>query len=280
MANLERCKPVLGTYVDISLSADTDESTLLSASNAAFEKIQFIHDLMSFHQTGSELSHINRNAFKQTVSISPDMHTVLKTALELSAATDGLYDITMASVLIKNGKLPAHDYAPTDDDWSHIHLTPDTVQFSKNIIIDLGGIAKGYAVDLAFEHLASTNIPFTQITINAGGDIRMLDWKNQHTTLRTPKRFGGTRLVDIDMQNTALATSVPGRGSQSSHIISPKPHTQPKTKNSMTVFAPNCMIADALTKIMYLAPNRTDILQRYNAKAVSVNTRGKIRVTS
>lgn len=279
MANFDRCKPLLGTYVDISLRADTDDNTLVSASKAAFAQIQHVHDLMSFHQVESELSRINRNAAKRTLRISPATHTVLKAALDLSAATNGLYDITIARDLIHSGKLPKPENAQTDEtgNWTHIHLTPDTVQFSKNILIDLGGIAKGYAVDLALNALRKTRIPFDQIVVNAGGDIRMLNWQGQYTTLRTPKRFGGTRLVDIDMQNTALATSVPGRGSKSSTIINPHTHKRPKTRHSLTVFAPTCMVADALTKIMYLAPERTDILQRYNATAVSVNTSGQTK---
>lgn len=277
MAILDRCKPILGTYVDISLnSANTDAVTLLEASNAAFAQIQAIHDLMSFHEYGSQLSQINREALHGDVEISPAMHDVLKTALDLSAATDGLYDITIASQLVKNGKLPWHEYAPDlGGNWKAIHLQKDSVYFSKNIIIDLGGIAKGYAVDCAFEYLLSLPFPFTQITINAGGDMRMLHWQNQKIVIRSPAFWGRNRLVEVAMRSGALATSVSGRGSQSSHVLNPKTFKLIKAKKSISVFANNCMIADALTKIMYLAPDRTDILDSYQASGLSINSYGQ-----
>ncbi|PHR92579.1 MAG: hypothetical protein COA69_07005 [Robiginitomaculum sp.] len=294
---VDRCKPLLGTYVDIHLAVDVAENVnrdvLIAASETAFSRIQSVQDLMSFHDPESELSGINRDAFQHAVPISPSTHDVIKTALDISAASGGIYDISVAHALVQKGYLPRHAYAAgrsyVSADWTAIKLQARSIRFDANIMIDLGGIAKGYAVDAAFEGLLQMPIPFTQIIVNAGGDIRMLDWQDKDIVLRTPARWKRTRFVDYTMQNTALATSIPGHGSPSSRILDPISHTRAHTnrahiknwlgwhtQKSISIFADRCMIADALTKTMYLAPERTDLLERFNVCGAIVDINGRI----
>lgn len=277
MAKISRCKPLLGTYVEVSLSsAEASDDQLLAASEAVYGQIQIVQNLMSFHNPLSELSQINNKAFEQKVEISPHVHTVLSTALKLSALSDGLYDISVAKSLVEANCLPHHNYLLGMGSWEDIQLGSDTVQFDKNIIIDLGGIAKGYAVDLAFDYLLKLPTKFSQIIINAGGDMRMLNWQEQHVGIKHPSKWNRTKIIRHKMQNTALATSVPGRGSQSSFVVDPRTQKRVRNNKSVSIFADKCLLADALTKLIYLAPERVDILKRFNAHGLSINTRGKI----
>ena len=108
MASLTRCQPHLGTYVEVTVSADTSDEKLIDASNAAFSAIEKIDRLMSFHSVESELTMINKTASQQPVQVSSDMNFVIEQALFFSRNTNGVFDITIAPELITNNLLPDH----------------------------------------------------------------------------------------------------------------------------------------------------------------------------
>jgi thiamine biosynthesis lipoprotein len=272
MQTLQRCQPILGTLVTVSITAETDNETLQSASHTAFEAIRRIHQLMSFHERDSELSRINRNAFKTKIKVSEETVSVIRTALEISAASGGVYDITVARELVKRGFLPQHLSCAGTGDWTSIMLDGDTISFTGDICIDLGGIAKGYAVDYAFKIVCALPIPFAQISINAGGDMRLLNWQGEQAFVRVPRLFRAARLAAVDMQNAALATSTPGKGSQASRIFDPRTRKFAGTGKTVSVFASQCMIADALTKCMSLVPERVDILEAFGAQMLAAES--------
>ena len=154
MSSLVRCQPHLGTYVEISVSGDVSEDELISASNSAFLKIKLVQSLMSFHDEESELTRINRYASREPVPISSETKFVLEQALRLSEKTDGLFDITVAPKLVASNALPDHNFelSPTGT-WRDIIIEDNEVRFTRPVLLDLGGIAKGYAVDQANEQM-------------------------------------------------------------------------------------------------------------------------------
>ena len=77
MTTLTRCQPHLGTYVEITVSAETSDEVLIDASNAAFSVIKKIDNLMSFHSEESELTMVNKTASRQAVKISSDTTFVI-----------------------------------------------------------------------------------------------------------------------------------------------------------------------------------------------------------
>ncbi|MBV1878240.1 MAG: FAD:protein FMN transferase [Pseudomonadales bacterium] len=256
MNSISRCQPLLGTYVEITLKADLSEDNLLKLSTAAFNEIERVHNLMSFHDPDSELSRINRLAYQQTVSISADMQTIFAKALDLSNQSAGLFDISIASHLVQLGILPDHHIrvAPSVS-WRNIKLEAKTIRFDKPLICDLGGIAKGYAVDQVFklfaEQLATAGF---QLTVNAGGDLRLSHWQNVTIAIRNPANAStATTLV---MQAPAVATSANYFLDTASDMVDPASGELITSKLSYSVFAADCMLADALTKLAFLNNNR------------------------
>ena len=106
--HFKRCKPLLGTYVEVSVLSEKNNNDTFSLTHRTvyFLDIQRIENLMSFHDLDSELSYINREAYKHSCSISKDMEEVLVAALHLSKVTNGIYDISIAPTLVRNGILP------------------------------------------------------------------------------------------------------------------------------------------------------------------------------
>lgn len=273
MNTIRRCKPLLGTYVEITLSGSKDDDTLLDLSSRAFDQISNIEQLMSFHADDSELTILNHTAYKTPCPISTELETVLKQALTLSELTDGLYDITIAPELIKRGTLPRKavdaDHAAS---WRDIELKDGIISFNKELLIDLGGIAKGYAVDCALSVIPED----VAVTVNAGGDLRMSHWQGQQIEIRIPPADTFATVM-VPMQNCAIATSANYLMDKSdSIIICPKTRRLIDQQNSYSVFADSCMLADALTKVAFLEQDDYNLLASLNAQAVSVDPSGNL----
>ena len=253
MSSLARCQPNLGTYVEISVSGDVSEDELISASNAAFLKIDLIQSLMSFHDEESELTRVNRYAAREPVPISLETKFVLEQALWLSEKTDGLFDITVAPKLVASKALPNHnfDLSPTGT-WRDIVIIDNEVRFTKPLLLDLGGIAKGYAVDQAINAVDDS----INITVNAGGDLRMRPWRGNQVEVRHP-RSPHSESIQIQMKNRAVATSATYYSENGVLIVSKEPSASinPNENISVSVFAKDCLLADALTKVAYLDPD-------------------------
>lgn len=273
MPELNRMQPALGTYVDIFLTADVPESALVEASELAFNKIRTIHKKMSFHDSNSELSRLNTYAHIEPVTVSEDTCHVIKTALKLSHETDGCYDISVGTHMVRNGMLPEQGHGERSANWRAIKLSKNTVFFQEPLLLDLGGIAKGYAVDAAFEALLSLPIAFEQIIVNAGGDLRMLNWQNQQVRTMSRRRFWRTRHRDVQMKSPALATSQAAGGSTSSYAIDAKTGKKVNNSSTICVFSEQCMIADALTKVAALMPKPESILSLYSASMMKIENR-------
>lgn len=271
---IKRSKPMLGTYVSVELAADLDTSTLMDISNQVFIEIEQIEKSMSFHDPESELSFINSEAAFCPCLISADMSMVLKTALQLSAITDGRYDISIAPELIKGGLLPdsghlVHDAAG----WQDIHLNENLIRFEKPLLLDLGGIAKGYAVDKAYLAVCDQ---VDNLVINAGGDLRVKRWQEESIGIKNPG-FNQPQLFPVRMLETAVATTAAYyHGDSEYSIIDPDTREPVDDQRSISVFAPSCMLADALTKVVLLADNAADVLQTQLASALVIDHTGII----
>jgi hypothetical protein len=151
---MRRARPLLGTIVDITAEGDTDLSVAIEAAFASIEEVQ---RLMSFHDAKSDVSRINTAQAGDEISIDPHTFRVLCVARQLFEISGGLFDLTTASVLAANGFLPrpGKEAIPIDASYHDLLLLPDNrVRWHRKGWIDLGGIAKGYAVDCAIAALA------------------------------------------------------------------------------------------------------------------------------
>ncbi len=290
---LERCKTLLGTFVEIELKGAVDDDELIALSNSLFDEIERIHNLFSFHSELSEISALNRQALdlanrveddknSLTLTVSEDLNKVLSLALQLNQFTRGLYDITVAPSLILNDQLPNHlaltlvnrHCTLSLGNSSHITCKDGEVTITKPLCIDLGGIAKGYAVDCALKKVPEHIF----CRINAGGDLAINQWKNEEVAVKYNKR--GSALRTVKMQNRALATSGNYLRDKKSAFVNPLTGKHIKFKGSMSVFSADVMLSDALTKAMILSSRaqRRQLAKYYNAQAIKINRLGFVKL--
>lgn len=269
MNTLQRCKPLLGTFVDVTVSDHVSDKALIALSNQLFDHIEHIQLAMSFHDSNSELNKINQLAHKDALTISADMQSVLHHALSLSHDTEGDYDIAIGAELVSRQVLPNHELRVNRDaNWFNIVLKDNTVFLTTPLLIDLGGIAKGYAVDKAIESVSTD----AEVTINAGGDLRMTHWQGQTVAIRVPySKSGESR--SIEMQAAALATSGYYFNDQQ-YVDLNGNQQQLLSECSVSVFADSCMIADSLTKVALLHQRANEVIKKHNATLVILDRNG------
>ncbi len=262
---IKRCQPLLGTFVEIKIFAESSAAYL--AVDEAFDEVKEVHDLMSFFDEKSELALLNRKACQDAVVVDPRLFEVLTLAQKLFKISDGIFDVT----LHRSGK---------NSSFADVELFDGgAVKFSKNLQIDLGGIAKGYAVDCAAQALENQGI--VDYIINAGGDLRV-GKSSQKIGIRNPKNLGEI-ICETEICDRALATS---SGYFSHQKIGDKtiyPIFQPRlgaleySDESISVSAQNCVIADALTKIVAVKKeNSAAILAQLGATAMLVSKQNQV----
>ena len=255
---LKRAQPLLGTYVEITVSGFSSR-LLHDAITKAFLTMKKVQNLMSFYDEKSDISKLNDYAYQNSFQIHPWTYRVLKKAIKISKFSHGSFDITVAPILQKNGFLP--EIFPKSSvqclmgDFEHIHLESNNkVWFSKKgLRIDLGGIAKGFAVDQAVNALKRMGV--TSGLVNAGGDMRAFGGKSFPVRIRHPKK-PSLGIAKITLQNTSLSNSghyfqtKEINAEKQSHLINPKLKKTSFHFLGVGVKAPTCLCADALTKVL------------------------------
>lgn len=274
-----RCaRPLLGTLVEIA--AEGDSLILPAAIEAAFASIEQVQRLMSFHDSNSDVSRINGAEPGREIGIDPHTFRVLHFARRLSDLSGGLFDITTAPVLVENGFLPERtlDTIPVGTTYLDLVLLPgNRALWRRKGWIDLGGVAKGYAVDCAIAALRSHGV--ATAIVNAGGDLRCFG-KPYPIHVRHPSaptalmRLGW--LADAGLASSAgYFSGIDIGGRQIDPLVHPKRRVCTSWDASISVAAGDGMTADALTKVVRLAPDLVpDILERFGAQAIVIDPEG------
>ncbi len=289
-----REEAIMGTRIAIELWHE-DPAAAATAIDAVIAEMHRIDELMSVYKPESQLSRVNRDAAKAPVKVDPELSRLIARALEFSEMSGGAFDITYASV----GYL--YDYRdrrhPTEAqieaalpavNWRHVVVDPaaSTVSFLKpGVRIDLGGIAKGHAVDTSIAILRARGI--RNATVTAGGDSRMLGDRHGRpwfVGIRHPD--DRNRLIArIPLEDSAISTSgdyerfFDEDGVRYHHIIDPKTGKSPHGVRSVTVIAPTSTEAEGLTKSVFiLGPERGIALveAQPDADAVVVTAEGRV----
>lgn len=273
LSEVRRARPLLGTFVEITARAGGDEAKLHGAIDKAFAAISTVHRLMSFHDPASDISRLNAEAAHKPVRVHRWTHRVLRLARNFSQESDGAFDITVASLLRAWRFLPRTGTRPCRGDWRDIILERDgKVRFRRPLLVDLGGIAKGFAVDRATAVLIAAGVRGG--IVNAGGDLRVFGSVSRRVHIRhplAPERPGGVALL----KNRAFATSATyfSRRKCGNRVLSPL--VDGRTREScvdhvsVSVAAPDCLTADALTKVVLALRSRAcPVLERHDADAV------------
>lgn len=264
-----RCKPLLGTYVEIS--ADTE-----CAIDEAFTAIELVQALMGFHNPESELSQINARAHSKKIQVHEWTFQVLRIAQELYESTQGMFDCGVGKQLVDAGLLPRHSDGPHTSSGSIADLIltePNMISSKKPVTLDLGGIAKGFAVDKAIEVLQQNGVESGYV--NAGGDLRVFGNTSQDILVRNPTK--PSELIAIGtLENGSISSSGlyycdPAKPRQG-HIVNPNTMQQILFSASYSVIAPECIYADALTKVLAISKNTAHpCFHKYSAQAIEIS---------
>jgi thiamine biosynthesis lipoprotein len=216
-----RARPLLGTLVDIGCD---DEC----AFDAAFDAVQRVHRCMSRFDRWSDIGRFNDAAAGACIEVDPWTAEVLAAAQALRDASGGLFDVSLGSGV---------------DDWQSTGRA--LFKRSAAVRLDLGGIAKGFALDRAVEALQAAGA--CKGWVNAGGDLRVFGALELPIALRD-EAHGGVRPFGR-LSEGAFATS----RLSGAHV---------------SVLAPTGLVADALTKLVALS-GRCDhpLLTQHGASA-------------
>lgn len=259
----------MGTLVHVS-AAGPDSVAAREAVDAALDTITRIERLMSFHDAQSDVSRLNRGGWRTPQVVHPWTWTVVRRALRFARASNGLFDITVAPLLVREGLLPGSAAAtPESGDWRQIKLLSDCrISFARPMLLDLGGIAKGFAVDQAIHQLRKRGC--IEAIVNAGGDLRCYGRVPRPIHLR--RRDALVKVAELRcgaVATSAPRTTHPDRLAQPlGCIFNPRTRRAWDTGSAVIVAAPSCVVADALTKIAALAgPACAPLLARFGAQA-------------
>jgi thiamine biosynthesis lipoprotein len=195
--------------------------------------------------------------------------------LRIAEASDGCFDPTIAPQLVSWGFLPRPSTTIDPDaraDWRDIELVGNShVRLAQPLWLDLGGIAKGYAVDRAVEVLLEAGTK--QVVVEAGGDLRVAGTGAETVYLRDGA--GGVDASPLaEISDAAFATSCGAVGRRriddrwcSVHVDA-RTREPSETTAHACVTAPTCMVADALTKVLLAADTKLSqrVLARFGAE--------------
>jgi FAD:protein FMN transferase len=262
---LRRARPLLGTIVEIRVEG-LEPAAAREAIERGFAAIARVERRMSPHDASSDLARLQAAGVSRAVRVSVWTWRVLHAARRFARMSNGVFDATIAP----DAREPAGR-------WSAVELLPRArVRLRRATRLDLGGIAKGFAVDRAIAVLRGAGA--TAASVNAGGDLRVFGPSPMPVVVRHPASPG--RLVTVgELANGAVATSAnyldgPGRG----RLHRADGRRIAVGRASVSVIAPTCMAADALTKVVAaLGPHRAaSLLQRHAAQALVLRRDGRM----
>ena len=251
---------MMGTFVEVT-SSDKN------AANIVFNEIKRIEGLLSKYKPDSEVSKLNKLG---KLNASPETFYIIKKAKEFWQMSGGAFDITVGPLMDLWGFTDKKYRLPTEDaikntlnfigsDKIILHDDNNMIEFSlSGVKIDLGAIAKGYAVDCAVKKLKEFGIK--SCLINAGGQVYGLGDKfgrPWNIAIKDPR--GEDLIAYLELKNRSTATSgdyeqyfIKG-GLRYSHILNPKTgYPADSGIISVTVIAPDGLTADALSTAIFV----------------------------
>ena len=262
----------MGTAIRVELWQE--EPTMGEAAlDAVMQEMHRIDRAMSPFKPESELSRVNRGAAKAPVPVSQEMFELVARSIEFSQLSEGAFDITFASVGCmfdyRKGIKPTEEKlaaALPGINYRHIRLDRRrrTIQFARNNVqIDLGGIAKGYAVDNCVALLKARGVK--EALVVAGGDSRVLGDKRGRPWIigiRDPRRKD-TMVAMIPLVDAAISTSgdyeryFEADGVRYHHILDPRTGKSATGVRSVTIIGPDATTTEGISKSAFvMGPER------------------------
>lgn len=296
---VQRTEPIMGTDVTITVIAPTVKEGE-EAIDAAMEEIKRLDRMMSLYRDDSQITRLNRAAGEHAVQVAPEMIEVVEEARKASELSGGAFDVTIGPLVVlwqmklKDGSVPSDKEIKAvlrrvnerdiliDRKGTSLFLT------KKNMIMDLGGIAKGYAADRAAEVLKKRGVLNALIAV--AGDIRAMgkreDGKPWRIGVQHPRETGKL-LTTLELLDRSISTSgdyerftIVNR-KRYHHIIDPRTGRPSEGMESVTLVGDRGVAIDPLTTALFiLGPEKgMKIAKEAGYEAIFVDDTGKAVTT-
>jgi FAD:protein FMN transferase len=292
---LSRSRIIMGTVVEITV-LDGGAGNLSAIIDAAFTEMARVETLMSPYLPDSDVARLNRS--EAPLAVAPETAAVIRQGLKIAAASHGAFDLTLGLLKALWNFESGAPLLPSDEAIgaalagigpTALSLAGTTVSKSDaRLAVDLGGIAKGYAVDQAVAILRQHGIQ--QASVNAGGDLRLLGdrqgrpWRIAIQHPRQPEQL----LAIIPATDQAVVTSGDyerfflAEGRRYHHLLNPHTGFPANACRSVTVVAAEAMLADALaTAAFVLGPIAgLPLIESFGAEGLMVDHAGAVHVSA
>ena len=295
-AEVTRTALIMGTLVEIK-GVGQDEDRIGRAIDQAFAEMRRQEEIFSPRIAESKVVQLNQSL--QPIEAGPDLLAVFSLAEQVRKRTDGAFNEGLGRLKTLWGIESDHPHRPDPAEIANILFDPTAElvridqgrieRVEKKAQLDLGGIAKGYAVDRAIEVLRRAGLH--SASINAGGDIRLLGAHGERPWrigIQHP-RHNEELLATIELRDRAIVTSGDYEryfmqdGERYHHIFDPRTGYPARGCQSVTVLAETAAEADALaTAVFVLGPERGLKLleQEEGVEGLIVAADGKISLSS
>jgi thiamine biosynthesis lipoprotein len=294
----EVTEPIMGTRVHAEVWHE-DPATGRAVLADVISEMRRIEAEYSPFMEDSELSRLNRKAGEGWVETTPEMIDLLEKSAQVSRLTNGAFDITYASVgryydyrekarpddetLLEGLEAINHEYVEIDAAGSRVRFAHPLVY------VDLGGIAKGYAVDRCIELIESVGI--TAAAVAAGGDSRIVgDRQGEPWTVGVQDpRNDDEMAVLLPLVDTAVSTSGDYErffvedGVRYHHILDPRTGDSARESWSVTILGPEATFTDAMsTSVFVLGPEKgLALIDRLpGIDAIVIDAQGRLRYSA
>jgi thiamine biosynthesis lipoprotein len=277
LARFEYQRPEMGMAFRMVFYA-ADQATADKAADAAYARIKQLNDIMSDYDPDSELSKLSASSGSgRAIPVSPDLWLVLVRSQDLAEKSAGAFDVTVGPFVNlwrrarRQHQLPPPerlDEARGAVGYRNMKLRPDDRSVEllvPNMKLDLGGIAKGYAIGEALKTLRAQGVE--RALVEGGGDVGVSEpppgktgWRFDLSSLDITNAPGERFLL---LKNCAISTSgdlyqrLEIDGKRYSHIVDPRTGIGLTDHSLVNVIAPESITADSLTKVVsVLGPER------------------------
>ena len=289
----------MGTEVSIRLWQE-DQERARQLIKKVWNEMQRIDSTSRCFHSDSLLSEVNEKAGEEAVPITTELFRLIQKSFFFSKISEGLFDITYATVGqlydYRNKIKPGQD--TLEKQVKHINYQnvtllehPTRIRFKDpNLRIDLGGIAKGFAVDKSIEILLENNVKHAVVT--AGGDSRYIGNHRDrpwHVGIQHPRDKSKTAFL-LPVENESISTSgdyeryfIDDEQQRHHHIIHPESGKSPRELVSVTVIGKEATTTDALSTTLFVAGIEEGLKIIHlipNYEAVFIDQRGKVHYSS
>lgn len=296
---MQKTERIMGTQVTVTVVA-ADRARGNAAIDAALAEVRRLDEMMSLYKGTSEINRVNSAAGKHPETVSPEMIEVAEVAAQISELTGGAFDITIGPLVLLWQNRLRENKTPADPELAVaaqrvgyknivINKQASTLFLRKpGMLLDFGGVAKGYAADKAAQVLRKHGIENGIVAL--AGDIRVMGRRPDNSpwriTVQHPREQGKTLAV-LELSNKVVSTSgdyarfTIVQNKRYHHILDPRTGKPSQGMASVTLVGDNGALVDPLTTAIYILGMEKGLrlVNKLGLEAVLADDSGRIVMT-